>query len=192
MTERVFASNDRGVTVERLTDKRLSEALRVMRESYYPDEAVARGFRLQQDHPETIDELEQLTIETYKDGTSLVALYDGQVVGVSFNKVDSRYDVYTEYGVDSSLEVMFLVTSNKSRCLGVGTLLVSASEIVARERGIALCTAICSALGTEHICLRNLKWEKLLAVPKSEFPLYDYLSATSETSNLVLVAKGII
>jgi hypothetical protein len=33
--------------------------------------------------------LELLTVETYRDGASLVALKDGQVVGASFNKVQT-------------------------------------------------------------------------------------------------------
>jgi hypothetical protein len=31
--------------------------------------------------------LEQLTLETYKDGTSLAAIQDGKLVGVAFNKM---------------------------------------------------------------------------------------------------------
>lgn len=45
---------------------------------------------LLQDCPAAIDELEQLTLETYRDGTSLVALQGDRVVGVAFNKVQSK------------------------------------------------------------------------------------------------------
>jgi hypothetical protein len=37
--------------------------------------------------PEAVDELEKISLELYKDGCSVVALKDGQVVGLSFNNI---------------------------------------------------------------------------------------------------------
>jgi len=34
--------------------------------------------------------LEQLTIETYHDGTTLVAIFEGKIVGCAFNKVQTK------------------------------------------------------------------------------------------------------
>jgi GNAT superfamily N-acetyltransferase len=70
-------------------------------------------------------------------------------------------DMYGKYNVNTSLEVMFIVTSRTCRGQGVGTLLVRGAELVARSRGIPLCSAICSNISTERICLNNLCWDKL-------------------------------
>ncbi|XP_065338099.1 uncharacterized protein LOC135938407 [Cloeon dipterum] len=87
--DRVWLTNEKGVLILKLTQHHLKDALAMMRDSYYTDEPVSKGLRLQE-CPGAIDDLEQLTIETFEDGSSLVALYDGKVVGASFNKVQTR------------------------------------------------------------------------------------------------------
>jgi GNAT superfamily N-acetyltransferase len=102
--------------------------------------------------------------------------------------------MHSRYNVTTSLEVNFLVTSRTCRGQGVGTLVVRGAELVAQSRGIPLCTAICSNIGTERICLDHLGWDNLLTVPKSEFSYggirMDKL--TGEHKNLVLVAKKVL
>ncbi|XP_059475696.1 uncharacterized protein LOC132196815 [Neocloeon triangulifer] len=85
----VWLRNDKGVEVISMTESRLQETLAMMRESYYPDESAAVGIELHK-CPESIDELERLTIETFEDGTSMIAIFQNKVVGASFNKVQLK------------------------------------------------------------------------------------------------------
>jgi hypothetical protein len=65
--ENVWLTNDKGVKLVDLTDDRLPEALKLMRESYYTDEPVARGTRLQVTNPL----INRIGIFIYREGFAL-------------------------------------------------------------------------------------------------------------------------
>nr|BDD85295.1 arylalkylamine N-acetyltransferase like protein [Ischnura senegalensis] len=83
----------------------LKEALNVMREGFYPHESICNGVKLGEDLQEAevhqkcsknqlsgeqgVAELEMLTLETAKDGVSIVAIEKAskQTAGAAFNKI---------------------------------------------------------------------------------------------------------
>ncbi|CAB3366379.1 Hypothetical predicted protein [Cloeon dipterum] len=195
-----------------------------MRDSYYPEESAAVGINLHE-CPEGIDELEKLTIETFEDGTSLIAIYEGKVVGASFNKVqlkpkpgdqsyfeefrdlkckteaakeyvnnmilaDSKKDAFEHYGVEMSLELMFLGASRHCRGLGIGRLLTEATVAVAQHRQIPIVTAIFTSVESQKIG-RRLQWDELCTIPMSEFVFkgVPYSNFTGRNQTMVLMAK---
>ncbi|KAG8224752.1 hypothetical protein J437_LFUL005321 [Ladona fulva] len=102
----IFENDD--FTVELIDSiEYLKEALSIMREGFYPDESICKGVRLGEDLSASdvkfpadpaqvrlsgvqgVKELEALTLETAKDGISLVAIdkRTGKVAGAAFNKI---------------------------------------------------------------------------------------------------------
>jgi GNAT superfamily N-acetyltransferase len=103
--------------------------------------------------------------------------------------VDAKKDVFEHYGVEKSMEVMFIATSRSCRKQGVGLLLVQGAVEVARSRNLPLCSAIFSNNNSQRIG-RALKWDELITVQMSEFEFKGelYSKFTGEHQTLVLMA----
>lgn len=79
---------DGQIEFESLTSDNFEGALDLLRNSFYPDENIARGSEVAQDNY-AVEELNKLAIDAARDGVSVVAIdiSIGQVVGVAFNKI---------------------------------------------------------------------------------------------------------
>ncbi|XP_065340678.1 uncharacterized protein LOC135939981 isoform X1 [Cloeon dipterum] len=225
-TSNVWLTTDKGLKIVNLTEADLKEALVLMRNSYYPDESVAKAVRLH-DCPEAVDELEKLTIETFEDGSSLIAILDGKIVGAAFNKVqfkpkpgdqsyfedfrdfkcktdtakeymdlmirvDARNDAFEYYGVQKSLELMFLGVSRDHRGLRIGKSLAEATCKLAKSRDIPLVNVIFSSNFSQAIG-RALQWDELCTIQMNEFSFKGrpYGDFTGEHQTLVAMGKKI-
>lgn len=84
-------TEDGDIEFESLTEDTLEGALKVLRESFFVYESVCVAVELVSE-PGAAKELEQLCLDAAKDGVSVVAVHvaTGEVVGVSFNKIQVR------------------------------------------------------------------------------------------------------
>ncbi|KAF3422172.1 hypothetical protein E2986_03237 [Frieseomelitta varia] len=99
------SSEDKTVEFESLTKNTFEGALEVIRKSFFVYENVCRGVNLLSE-PGASEELEELCLETAKDGVSIVALNvsNGEVIGVAFNKIQvltrpsekSAFEIFSE------------------------------------------------------------------------------------------------
>ncbi|XP_044017760.1 uncharacterized protein LOC122858719 isoform X1 [Aphidius gifuensis] len=99
------STEDGQIEFESLTSDTLEGALDLLRDSFYPDENIARGSEVALDN-DAVEELNKLAIDAARDGVSVVAIdiSSGQVVGVAFNKIQvqskpnekSAFEIFSE------------------------------------------------------------------------------------------------
>jgi GNAT superfamily N-acetyltransferase len=108
---------------------------------------------------------------------------------IILRQMDQKKDVFDHYGVDQYMEVMFIATAPAGRRQGVGVLLVTGAMEVARSKGIPVCSAIFSSVGSQRIGA-ILKWDQLFVgnVSDFEFKEQEYTRFPAQDQKLILMA----